>query len=112
MEAHLSASVMNGSRLSNYSWCVSYHFLCYWGGLNITIATFVDVEQVFSHGRILLSHIRNRLAAQTTCALMCVGTWSQLGFVKDSDVLAVSLLADVEGEEEEELEEGWDAIKQ
>jgi hypothetical protein len=47
-----------------------------------------------------------------THALMCVGTWSHLGFMKDSDVLAVSLLPDVEGEEEEELKEGWDAIEQ
>jgi hypothetical protein len=78
--------------------------------LKYFIATSVDVERVFSHGHILLSHICNCLAAQMTCALMCVGTWSQLGFLKDSDVLTVSLL--LEDEEEEELEEGWDAIEQ
>jgi hypothetical protein len=72
-------------------------------------ATSVDVERIFSRGHILLSHIRNRLSAQSTRALMCVGLWSQLGYVKDSDVLAVGQLPDVEGEEKE-LEEGWDAI--
>lgn len=40
---------------------------------------------------------------------MCLGTWSKLGYVKDKDVLAVGRLPDVE-DEEEELEEGWDAI--
>jgi hypothetical protein len=31
--------------------------------------------------------------------------------VKDEDVLKVALLPDVEGDEEMELEEGWDSIK-
>ena len=73
------------------------------------LATSVDVERVFSHGCILLSHIRNRLSAQTTRALMCLGTWSKLGYVKDKDVHTVGRLPDVEGEEDE-LKEGWDAI--
>jgi hypothetical protein len=33
-----------------------------------------------------------------------------MGFVTDSDVLAVGTLADVEGDEELELGEGWDRI--
>lgn len=42
---------------------------------------------------------------------MCLGVWSLLGFVKDEDVLSVTKLDDIpEGEDEEELEEGWDAI--
>lgn len=42
---------------------------------------------------------------------MCLGVWSLLGYVKDEDVLAVTKLEDIpEGQEEEELEEGWDAI--
>ena len=30
--------------------------------------------------------------------------------VKDSDVLAVGVLDEVEGDEEQELEDGWDSI--
>lgn len=42
---------------------------------------------------------------------MCLGVWSLLGYVKDEDVLSVTKLDDIpEGEEEEELEEGWDRI--
>ena len=71
------------------------------------LATTVDVERMFSQGRIVLSHIRNCLSSQSTRALMCVGAWSQLGLVKNNDIL------DVLGEEvkeENELPEGWDAI--
>jgi hypothetical protein len=57
----------------------------------------------------VLSHVRNRLSAQSTRALMCLGNWSLLGFVKDRDICAVTVQPEVEGEEEE-LPEGWDAI--
>jgi hypothetical protein len=33
-----------------------------------------------------------------------------MGMVKDEDVLKVAVMQDVEGEEEEELKDGWDAI--
>ena len=72
-------------------------------------ATTVDVERVFSKGRILLPHIRNRLSAQSTHALMCIGAWSELGYVKDDDIKAVTMHEEVEGEEKA-LEDGWDAI--
>ena len=68
-----------------------------------------DVEHVFSQGQLLLSHLRNRLSTQSTQALMCLGNWSLLGFVKDKDIYAVVALAEVKGDEEE-LPEGWDAI--
>ena len=42
---------------------------------------------------------------------MCLGQWSLMGYVKDKDVLAVTRLDDVEGEEEEELEDDWDKIR-
>jgi hypothetical protein len=48
----------------------------------------VEVERVFSQGRLLLSHIRSRLSVQSTRALMCLGVWSKLGFVTDSDLKA------------------------
>jgi hypothetical protein len=74
-------------------------------------ATSVDVERIFSRGRLLLSHIRNRLSAQSTRALLCLGSWSLLGMVKDEDVLKVAVLQDVQGEDEIELEDGWDSIR-
>jgi hypothetical protein len=77
----------------------------------ILLATSVDVERVFSRGRLILSHVRNRLSSQTTRALLCLGSWSLLGLVKDKDVLNVAVMPDVEGEEEIELGDGWDSIK-
>ena len=72
-------------------------------------ATSTDVEWVFSQGILLLSHIRNRLLSQSIRALMCLGSWSQLGLVKDADIYAVTALAEVEGEEED-LADSWDVI--
>jgi hypothetical protein len=74
-----------------------------------SIATSVDVERIFSQGRLLLSHVRNCLSAQSTRALLCLGSWSRIGLIKDKDVLAVTALADAE-DNEEEFEDGWDAI--
>jgi hypothetical protein len=71
----------------------------------------VDVERVFSQGRLLLSHVRSRLSVQSTRALMCLGVWSLLGFVKDSDVKAVVILPELRADEDEgELEIHWDSI--
>jgi hypothetical protein len=52
----------------------------------LNIATSTDVERLFSRGRLLLSHIRNRLSAKSIRAIMCVGSWSLMGFVHDDDV--------------------------
>ena len=68
------------------------------------------MERVFSRGRLILSHVRSRLSAQSTRALLCLGNWSLLGYIKDSDVEAVAMMPDVEGNIEEELDEGWDSI--
>jgi len=78
--------------------------------LTSSVATSVDVERVFSKGRILLSHLRNRLSVQSTRALMCLGAWSLMGYVRDSDVKAVTMLPDLKDDEEEPLEENWDVI--
>jgi hypothetical protein len=75
----------------------------------IILATSVNVERIFSKGRILLSHLRSRLSVQSTRALMCVGEWSQLGYVKDNDIRAAATLPEVEGDEEE-LARDWDSI--
>jgi hypothetical protein len=73
-------------------------------------ATSINVEHIFSKGQILLSHLHSCLSVQSTHALMCVGVWSLMGYVKDNDVKAVSVLPEVDGDEEE-LEEDWDMIE-
>jgi hypothetical protein len=50
----------------------------------------VDVERIFSKGRLILSHIRNRLSADSTRQLMCLGAWSRMGYIKDRDIRAVT----------------------
>ncbi|KIM54869.1 hypothetical protein SCLCIDRAFT_43076, partial [Scleroderma citrinum Foug A] len=49
-------------------------------------ATSIDVKCLFSKGRILLPHLRNRLSSQSISALLCLGSWSLHGFVKDKDI--------------------------
>ena len=66
---------------------------------------------MFSQGRLLLSHIHSRLSVQSTHVLMCLGVWSLLGFVKDSDVKAVVVLLELHADEDEgELKIHWDRI--
>ena len=75
------------------------------------LATSVGVERTFSKGRLLLSHIRNCLSVQSTRALMCLGVWSLLGYVRDNDIKAVTALEELVREERmEELATDWDAI--
>lgn len=76
-------------------------------------ATSVEPERTFSRGRLALPHTRNRLAAQSTCALMCVGNWSVASFVHPSDARKAAQLDEVEGGSDDsdfEMEEGWDKI--
>ena len=65
---------------------------------------------MFSRGRLILPHVRSRLSAQSTRALLCLGSWSLMGYIKDSDVETVARTPDIEGDQEEELDEGWDKI--
>lgn len=87
-----------------------YLLLFYSNYVEWSIATSIDVECLFSRGRLLLSHVRSQLSAQSTRALLCLGTWSELKLVKTEDVTKVSALPDVKGDEEEMLEDGWDNI--
>ena len=74
-------------------------------------ATSVAVERVFSRGRILLSHLRNRLSAQTVRALLCLGEWSRLNLIDDNDVRVATSVPEDESEETmEEWGSGWDRI--
>ena len=75
------------------------------------LATSVDIERMFSQGRLLLSHVCSRLSVQSTHALLCVGVWSLLGYVKDSDAKGVIVLPELRADEkEEELKLDWDKI--
>jgi len=75
------------------------------------LATLVDVEHVFSQGHLLLFHIRSCLSVQSTCALMCLGVWSLLSFVRHLDVKAVVVLPELRADEDEgELDIHWDRI--
>jgi hypothetical protein len=40
---------------------------------------------------------------------MCLGVWSKMGYVKDTDMKSATILPEVDGEEEE-LAENWDRI--
>ena len=77
--------------------------------LTISLATSVDVEHVFSKGKIILSHVQNGLSIQSTHALLCLGAWSALGLVEDEDVALVAKLANVDGCEAD-LDNDWDDI--
>ncbi|KAF8667473.1 hypothetical protein AX14_006338 [Amanita brunnescens Koide BX004] len=70
--------------------------------------TSVDVERLFSHSRNLISHTRNRLAAQTARAILCLGDWSLLGMIKNDDLKAVAAMQDIQ--QSEVMPEGWDDI--
>ena len=76
--------------------------------LSFITATSVDVKCIFSCGRLLLSHVHSWLSVQSTQALLCLGCWSLLGLVQDKDVEAVTRVADVEGDREPPLDDGWD----
>jgi hypothetical protein len=76
----------------------------------LPLATSVDVKRAFSRARILISHLRNHLSPQTTRTLICLNQWSPAGFVNDTDVLAVARLEAFEGENDNDLEPGWDTI--
>ncbi|KIL58403.1 hypothetical protein M378DRAFT_86540 [Amanita muscaria Koide BX008] len=50
-------------------------------------ATSVDVEHIFSGGRVILSYLCNQLQVELTRALLCLGEWIKKGVVKDKDIL-------------------------
>jgi hypothetical protein len=89
------------TKLLIYSWYVVF-FIYFYSMLAyfLDTATSVDVERIFSKGRLVLSHVRNQLTVQSTHALLCLGAWSRLGHVKDKDILAAAVLPDVQEDEE------------
>jgi hypothetical protein len=59
------------------------------------LATSIDVERLFSKGRLILSHVRNRLSAGTIRELLCLNNWSTQGLVKMEDLKAAATLPEV-----------------
>ena len=79
-------------------------------------ATSVEVERIFSKRQLLLSHVRNRLSAQTTHAVLCSSQWIVRGDICDTDILPIASLPEIdpkEGDSEREYDMGdnWDSIK-
>ena len=66
----------------------------------IYIATSVEVEQLFSCGHLVLLHTWSWLSVASTHALLCLGSWSHLGLVRDEGLEAVANLNEVEGQME------------
>jgi len=60
-------------------------------------ATSVDVERLFSHGRIILTDTRSGLSVASKRALLCLGSWISMGLVRDGDVNAVASLDEIQG---------------
>ena len=90
---------------------ISIYPLILLSNANFLLATSVNVKHVFSKGQILLSHVCNQLSVQSTCAVMCLGAWSLMGYVWDCDIKAVTILPDLkDGEKEDHLADDWDLI--
>jgi hypothetical protein len=50
--------------------------------------TSINVEHVFSQGYLLLSHVWSCLSVHSMCVLLCLGKWSTLDLIKDSNLRA------------------------
>lgn len=54
------------------------------------IATTVDVERLFSTGRVLLGYLRNRLSADSVHSILCLKSWWDAGVIQD-DLFSVGV---------------------
>ena len=71
----------------------------------------VDVERVFSRGRVVLSYLWNRLNVQTVRALICVDEWIKAGIIKEKQMHdCLRALKEVEDDDEADVGDGWDDI--
>ena len=100
---------LHGTRLFDHPWYIPL-FLFIWH-TNVSVATSVDVERLFSKGHMVLPYLHNCLSTQSTCTLLCLGQWSKLGLVKDDNLCKVTYgELELDGENDVELPEGWDKI--
>lgn len=75
------------------------------------LATSVDAKCIFSKGHLCLSRVQNRLSAQMTCALLCIGEWSRLNLICSKDIKTTSALLDIKGDAiDYQMEEGWEQV--
>jgi len=72
-------------------------------------AVFWAGQRISQPSILILSHIRNCLTVASTRALMCLGAWTKLNLVQNSDIKAAAVLPDIIGDEDE-LALGWDHI--
>ena len=71
----------------------------------------MDIERIFSCGRIILSYLRNRLGVQTVHALICVDELIKVGLIKEKHIHDwIRGLKDIEEDDESYVDEGWDNI--
>ena len=94
-------------------WTICQYWVCVPSSpkhdLTAPTATSVDMEHVFSKGRLVLSHVQNGLSVQSMCTVMCLSAWSRMGLVKDKDVMQAVRLPNVDGNEAD-LDSDWDDI--
>ena len=62
-------------------------------------ASTVAVERVFSKGRLIMSHVRNRLSPDSSQALLCLGAWTRAGYVQASDLKYAASQPDAKDDE-------------
>jgi hypothetical protein len=70
----------------------------------------IDVERLFSKGRLILSHVRNRLSAGTTWGLLCLNNWIGQGLVKLEDLTEAASLPEVLDDRAEEEQDEFDMV--
>jgi hypothetical protein len=58
----------------------------------------VDVEHLFSHGQLVLSHTWSPLSVASMHALLCLSSWHWLDLVRDEDVKAIARLDEVDAQ--------------
>jgi hAT family C-terminal dimerisation region len=75
-----------------------------------SLASSVAVKCIFSKGQLLMSHIHNRLSAQSTCTLLCLGAWSKAGFVKSTDLSAVVTTLPDAKDDESWSDDDWEIM--
>jgi len=63
--------------------------------LCFNLAMSVEVEQMFSHDHLILSHVQSSLLSLSTHMLLCLGYWSQLDFIKADDLERVVKLPEI-----------------
>lgn len=104
LESLSSCSKAASNPCSLNTWCtfvldfsVSFSGMCCSRYLT---ASSVGVEHAFSHGHILISHLHNRLRAETICTLMCFGDWSCQDYISNEELVWL-LLSDANNDRED-----------